>query len=85
MSNKLAAIQSTQVSSPVPIKLKLLDKGWSGPDLCERLHNQLAGDYLRQEGTDCGVILFIWQGKQESIYWVIEGVRRIISGSRRRF
>lgn len=35
--------------TPVPIELKLLDKGWTGPELCERLRNQLAGDYLRAE------------------------------------
>lgn len=35
--------------TPVSIELKLLDKGWTGPDLCERLQNQLAGDYLRAE------------------------------------
>ena len=29
----------------VPTELKLADK-WSGPDLFERLENELAGDYL---------------------------------------
>lgn len=56
-------LQHPKVVSPVPIELKLLDKGWSGPDLCERLRNQLAGDYLREVTAGCGVFLLVWQGK----------------------
>lgn len=52
-------LQNTNVTSPVPIELKLLDKQWSGPKLCERLRNQLAGDYLREETAGCGVFLLI--------------------------
>jgi hypothetical protein len=40
------SLQTADVQSPVPIELKLLDKAWTGPQLCERLRNQLAGDYL---------------------------------------
>jgi len=65
-------VQNPHVSSPVPIELKLLDKGWSGPTLCERLRNQLAGDYLREETAGCGVMLLIWQGKSKSLRWQIE-------------
>jgi len=73
-------LQSPQVGSPVPIELKLLDRGWSGPKLCERLRNQLAGDYLREETADCGIFLLVWQGKQAGRRqagrrWEIEGRR----------
>ncbi|MCU7836722.1 MAG: hypothetical protein KZQ83_15915 [gamma proteobacterium symbiont of Taylorina sp.] len=54
-------LDNTNVQSPVPIELKLLDKGWSGPKLCERLRNQLVGDYLREESAGCGVFLLVSQ------------------------
>lgn len=57
----------------VPIELKLLDNGWTGPDLCERLRNQLAGDYLRDEGGGRGVMLLVWQGRAPDRRWQIEG------------
>jgi hypothetical protein len=66
-------MQNTAVKSPVPIELKLLDKDWSGPALCERLRNQLAGDYLREEGAGCGVMLLIWQGNIPARRWKISG------------
>lgn len=65
-------IQNARVSSAVPIELKLLDKGWSGPELCERLRNQLAGDYLREETAGCGVMLLVWQGCSVQKQWHIE-------------
>lgn len=65
--------QNARVPSPVPIELKLLDKGWSGPQLCERLRNQLAGDYLREETAGCGIMLLIWQGQYTQSYWQIGG------------
>lgn len=68
-------LQNTNVHSPVPIELKLLDKRWSGPDLCERLRNQLAGDYLREESAGCGVMLLVWQGKIATKRWAIGGHR----------
>lgn len=52
-------LHNTNVHSPVPIELKLLDKSWSGSDLCERLRNQLAGDYLREETAGCGIFLLV--------------------------
>lgn len=64
-------LQNTNVKSPVPIELKLLDQGWSGPKLCERLRNQLAGDYLREEAAGCGVMLLVWQGKIGERRWMI--------------
>ena len=68
-------LSSTCVQSPVPIELKLLDKGWSGNDLCERLRNQLVGDYLREEGAGCGVMLLVWQGNKKDKRWIINGHR----------
>lgn len=65
-------LQSPQVNSAVPIELKVLDKGWSGPALCERLRNQLVGDYLREETAGCGVMLLIWQGKSSQLNWQID-------------
>lgn len=68
-------LQNTNVHSPVPIELKLLDKRWSGPDLCERLRNQLVGDYLREESAGCGVMLLVWQGNIAAKRWTIGGHR----------
>ncbi|MCP3129231.1 hypothetical protein [Shewanella sp. KJ2020] len=71
--------QHPNIKSPVPIELKLLDKGWSGPDLCEHLRNQLAGDYLREETAGCGIFLLVWQGKEPGKCWEIEGKRTNVS------
>ncbi len=65
-------LQNTHVQSPVPIELKLLDKGWSGPELCERLRNQLAGDYLREETAGCGVFLLVSQNIAPNRRWKID-------------
>jgi len=66
-------LHNTKVHSPVPIELKLLDKSWSGPKLCERLRNQLVGDYLREESAGCGVMLLVWQGINTEKRWRISG------------
>lgn len=55
---------------PVPVELKLADN-WSGPELCERLRNQLCGDYLRDRRSRRGIFLLVNQGSQES--WRILG------------
>ncbi|WP_444941700.1 NACHT domain-containing protein [Microbulbifer sp. ZKSA004] len=73
-------LQHPNILSPVPIELKLLDKGWSGPDLCERLRNQLAGDYLREETAGCGVYLLVWKGSNPGRRWEIDGNRVEVSG-----
>ena len=73
-------LQHPTVVSPVPIELKLLDKGWSGPDLCERLRNQLAGDYLREVTADCGVFLLVWQGSKPDRQWEVNGELVGVSG-----
>jgi len=64
-------LQHPTIVSPVPIELKLLDKDWSGPDLCERLRNQLAGDYLREVTAGCGVFLLVWQGSKPDRHWEV--------------
>lgn len=76
--NELANSQRTDirldnptVNSPVPIELKILDKNWSGADLCERLRNQLVGDYLREITAGCGIFLLVAQSKNKS--WIING------------
>ncbi|MGD8171378.1 hypothetical protein ACQEXU_06955 [Vibrio sp. TRT 21S02] len=66
-------LHNTNVHSPIPIELKLLDKEWSGPDLCERLRNQLVGDYLREESAGCGVFLLVSQNVSKK--WLINGSR----------
>jgi hypothetical protein len=68
-------LHNTNVHSPVPIELKLLDKGWSGPKLCERLRNQLAGDYLREESAGCAVMLLVSQRIGPEKRWMVNGQR----------
>ena len=65
-------LNNPSVISPVPIELKLLEN-WSGPKLCERLRNQLAGDYLREEHARCGVMLLVYQGIVQRKRWRING------------
>ena len=68
-------VQCQSVNSPVPIELKLLEK-WSGPELCERLRNQLVGDYLREPSARFGVMLLVWRGTgQTKRRWEINGSR----------
>lgn len=66
-------LQNPNVELPVPIELKLLDQRWTGPELCERLQNQLAGDYLRQGFDRCGVLLLIWKGSKRVRRWRVGG------------
>ena len=72
-------MQTPQVASPVPIELKILDKNWSGPKLCERMRNQLAGDYLREQTAGCGVFLLVWQGQSNKRRWTVDGRRVSLS------
>jgi len=67
------------IPSPVPVELKLLDN-WSGPELCERLRNQLAGDYLREEAAGCGIMLLVWTGKSSQAHWQIDSHNVPVSG-----
>ena len=73
-------LQSPSVTLPLPIELKLLDKKWSGPKLCERLRNQLAGDYLREGNERCGLMLLVWKGSRPGRQWQIDGKRVGVSG-----
>ncbi len=73
-------LQHPRVVSPVPIELKLLDKDWTGPKLCERLRNQLAGDYLREMTAGCGVFLLVWQGSKPGRLWKVNGKLVGVSG-----
>ena len=66
-------LQNQNVPSPVPIELKLLDKGWTGPRLCERLRNQLVGDYLREATGGFGCMLLVWLGSKPARRWRIDG------------
>ena len=76
------SLQNTNVPLPIPIELKLLDKRWSGPKLCERLQNQLAGDYLREGDERYGLMLLVWQGTKPGRRWQIDGKRVGVSGLR---
>ncbi len=73
-------LQSPNVPLPIPVELKLLDMKWSGPKLCERLRNQLAGDYLREADERYGVMLLVWKGKRPGRQWLIDGKRVGVSG-----
>ena len=66
-------LQNQSVASPVPIEIKVLDKGWSGPQLCERLRNQLVGDYMRGTAGVRGLMLLVWQGIGSKKSWDIDG------------
>ena len=68
-------LQNPSVASPVPIELKLLDKEWTGPDLCESLRDQLVGDYMRDATGGRGVMLLVWQGNGPDKRWEIDGQR----------
>jgi hypothetical protein len=69
------SVQCPKVDSPVPIELKLLEK-WRGPQLCERLRNQLVGDYLRESSARFGVMLLVWRGTDQAQgSWEINGSR----------
>jgi hypothetical protein len=51
---------------PVPVELKLVDNKWSGQKLCERLENQLCGDYLRDNRSNRGIFVLVYRGKKKS-------------------
>jgi hypothetical protein len=54
--------QGAGFDAPVPIELKLTDAGWTGPNLFERLENQLCGDYLRDVRSSRGIFLLVHNG-----------------------
>ena len=53
------------IDGPVPVELKLADN-WTGPDLFERLENQLCGDYLRDIRSTLGIFLLVYRGDKTS-------------------
>jgi hypothetical protein len=55
---------------PVPAELKLSDN-WSGPELFERLENQLCGDYLRDNRSNRGIFLLVYRGEKAG--WDVPG------------
>ncbi len=55
---------ATAFNGPVPTELKIADN-WSGTELFERLENQLAGDYLRDDASVRGIYLLVWRGLQQ--------------------
>ena len=56
--------------APVPVEIKLADK-WTGPDLFERLENQLCGDYLRDNRSGRGIYLLVYRGQSQ--HWQVPG------------
>lgn len=67
------ALMHSNVRRPIPIELKLLNQGWSGDKLYERLRNQLAGDYLREANSNYGIYLLVYCGSNTRQSWVIDG------------
>ena len=61
------------IDAPVPAELKIADS-WSGPDLLERLENQLAGDYLRDVRSGRGVFVLVYRGEKSR--WEVPGSNR---------
>ena len=59
---------------PVPVELKLADN-WSGPDLFERMENQLCGDYLRDNRSNRGIFLLVYRSKKAS--WDLPSGKRV--------
>lgn len=55
---------------PVPAELKLADN-WSGPELFERLENQLCGDYLRDNRSNRGIFVLVYRGEKAG--WDVPG------------
>ena len=60
--------------SPVPLELKIADN-WSGPELFERLENQLAGDYLRDNRSVRGLFLLVYRGEKSQWELPVAGAR----------
>lgn len=56
--------------SPVPVEIKLADN-WTGPDLSERLQNQLCGDYLRDNRSARGIFVLVYRGEKTA--WDVPG------------
>lgn len=66
----LVGREACSLHAPVPTELKLADK-WTGPELFERLENQLCGDYLRDNRSARGVFVLVRTGVKAG--WDIPG------------
>lgn len=64
---------------PVTSELKLADK-WTGPDLFERLENQLCGDYLRDPRSTRGLFVLVHRGAGRSRWDLPDGERTDFTG-----
>ncbi|MBN2034826.1 MAG: hypothetical protein JW836_16290 [Deltaproteobacteria bacterium] len=62
---------------PVPAELKLADN-CSGPQLFERLENQLCGDYLRDNRSRRGIFVLVYRGQKTG--WKVPGSRHVDFG-----
>lgn len=62
--------QGMGFDGPIPVELKLADN-WTGPDLFERLENQLCGDYLRDNRSNRGIFVLVYRGKK--VHWEMPG------------
>ncbi|WNN53246.1 hypothetical protein RIN66_04065 [Hafnia alvei] len=51
--------------NPVPVELKLAEN-WTGPNLFERLENQLCRDYLRDVRSTYGLFVLVYGGVHET-------------------
>ena len=68
----------TGFDAPVPVELKLADN-WSGPELFERLENQLCGDYLRDNRSRRGIFVLVYRGKKPG--WEVPGSNNLVDFS----
>jgi len=62
--------QGMGFDGPVPAELKLADK-WTGPELFERLENQLCGDYMRDNRSNRGIFVLAYRGGRNG--WSVPG------------
>ena len=68
-------IHGNGFDGPVPAELKLADN-WSGPDLFERLENQLCGDYLRDNRSNRGLFVLVYRGEKQK--WELPGGNKAV-------
>lgn len=60
---------------PVPVELKLADN-CTGPELFERLENQLCGSYLRDARSSRGIFLLVYRGSKTT--WEMSDGKRVV-------
>lgn len=64
------------VPGMVPVELKIADNNWSGPDLFDKLRDQLCGDYLRDVNSTNGIYLLVYRGEKQR--WQHPQTRRFL-------